>query len=1235
MTPSQINVDTIFEKILEPITDNDDDRIEDLSCLDKIIFKNFTTKEKRCLRSYENFKKLIFTMTNENTEPKNFENRTHRKCKTLVEKTTKHYFFNLNNDNRDNIDIDAGSSTTANYHNWSVHANYLTMKIRPFVLLKHYEMISDHFNFEKFVLNGDANHCEPAGAYVYWPNVTVSFFGWRMFIMMKTNIDIGIYIPIIGNRHLGNVNLFVFDTEYFINVELAMSANGSNLFVNGNTSGNENYSPADHDDLFVVNMTNGNKGACKIIDKLVYSKKDIFEYITDDIQLESCEINEKYANFLCIDPNHMRTFEDKRQSCSSDGGLDMNRLSIKCQQDRINVITPSSEEGNFIKKSVRDAVAKISDNMEEALASMDGVGGDVLVRYFDESDFVNFDYIIIVVWNYVRKERKFEYCETDIKLYMELLCETLFGQRPGLMERALDCCKPYFQLTKTVYKKFCAGLTFFVNACIELAHFYAVHYMIHAKQIELNRDEDRLWTYSIENAIQCGINPEILCNGFIKKITIQNTHSVFNGKHYTVMKKDDELFKVTDKQPAYNVSNLKFNNWKYLYLTEQGVFNVIKMKYHDSCPFIVGNCLIKSFVNRDENEFAPKSIINYMLSNIENEIPVLKAYHVAKVAREMKILKKNVLMTSTFDNCSHCKINERMELNRLFREIWNMDQCEFVMLGIYLNLYKMHDLRINMAQCGECNAPLNSNLQCNCISGRVSIDLRAFKLALVYNLFFENNYTIIEMAWSLMYTIKSYSDTVKYVFEASDDNGLVSSYVDRIQRNREEIVNRLYDKFDRSDYIFDIIDRGNDVNYIIRDFFDENSSTTSEDNDTDTLRPHYAPVYMNSFFDHFYETLNLLKKWGVWWDKLIVARPNDDLSKWLARFYMRIIMSKVDTSDVSSYVLRALVQGYLYFRLFTNFNVTNSLVMMHFTASLAIPSDYEKMCIYLNGESNCGKSSFFDLLDTIIVAHKRDSMSYNTSKKETDEMEANKLISQLYVINEMKECNDAFFKNSADSSKSNSVCRKYEGSQKYEANYKLLIVNNKPLCIQDYDKGVRNRFCVVYMKHVFVENLKFNGSVYDHYRSARYPMEKGYYENLKNGVRVFAAHILKYMRNPRDGYVYYKNIIINDPTHNHNLACLDLNNHPFSALVYMLKVQERPGSFIEENHLNAVMEDAMPHIEKFCHVLLKKSYNEHKLLAEFKTVYAKHYRPDEKVYVGLSMVRHSRDFNLNIPSFKC
>ena len=443
MTPSQINVDTIFEKILEPITDNDDDRIEDLSCLDKIIFKNFTTKEKRCLRSYENFKKLIFTMTNENTEPKNFENRTHRKCKTLVEKTTKHYFFNLNNDNRDNIDIDAGSSTTANYHNWSVHANYLTMKIRPFVLLKHYEMISDHFNFEKFVLNGDANHCEPAAAYVYWPNVTVSFFGWRMFIMMKTNIDIGIYIPIIGNRHLGNVNLFVFDTEYFINVELAMSANGSNLFVNGNTSGNENYSPADHDDLFVVNMTNGNKGACKIIDKLVYSKKDIFEYITDDIQLESCEINEKYANFLCIDPNHMRTFEDKRQSCSSDGGLDMNRLSIKCQQDRINVITPSSEEGNFIKKSVRDAVAKISDNMEEALASMDGVGGDVLVRYFDESDFVNFDYIIIVVWNYVRKERKFEYCETDIKLYMELLCETLFGQRPGLMERALDCCKPY------------------------------------------------------------------------------------------------------------------------------------------------------------------------------------------------------------------------------------------------------------------------------------------------------------------------------------------------------------------------------------------------------------------------------------------------------------------------------------------------------------------------------------------------------------------------------------------------------------------------------------------------------------------------------------------------------------------------------------------------------------------------------------------------------------------------
>lgn len=1208
MTAYPISTDSIFEKILESNACANDrygrddhcakDNVKNLARLDKILFQNGATGTERYLKSYENFEKLVLAMTNGETVPVGPRHRTFGGSALHAERTPR-----------------------IEPHDWSVHGNYFTMKIRPFVRVCHYDAVSAEFDFEEFVQNGDANHAEQAGDYVYWPNVVVSYFGWRMFLKRRTGVDIGVYLPLIGHRALGNVNLFVFKTEYFVNVELAMTVDDLNLFVNGASLG-PNFVPSQHDDLFYITMTNGRKGVCKIIDKLVYSKKDIFEYITDDIHLETCRTSDKYADCFEIDPKGMRTFEDKMSGNTG-------RLPLDCNQERVNKITPSSEYQNLIKACIEEAVTKISQTMQEALSKLDDVSDKVddcvLTTYFDKSEFINFDYLIIVVWKHVRKEKRFDYCETDIKLYMNMLCDTLFGHRPGLLQRANDCCEPYFQLTKQVYKKFCASLTFFTDGCVELAHYYAVHYMIYSTQKRMNKRADDLWRYTLDNAVQSGVDESVLCNGYVKKITIQNTHSIFNGKHYTVVKKDDDLFKITEKTTAYNVSNLKFNNWKYLYLTEQGVFNVIKMKYHDSCPFIVGNCLIKSFVNRDENEFASRGLIDYMLSNIEYEVPILKAYHVAKVARDMKVLKKNVAMLNEFNTCANCKTTEKLKLNKLFREIWNMDQHEFVMLGVYLNVHKMHDLKLNL-RCADCTRQPNE--RCLCLTD-ADIDFRAFKIALVYNLLFEN-FVVIEIAWALLYDMKRYNDTLKY---ALADDEKVASYVDAIQQNRVEIIERLHDKFDRTDYIFDLIECSNDVNAVVQDFLGYADAACT----TDKYKPAgpYEPYPMPRFFEDFFNTLSVLNKWGVWWDKLIVARPGDDLSKWLARFYTRIVMSKVDTQNVSPYFLKMIVQGYLYFRVFTNFNTVNSLVMMHFTASLAIPTDYEKLCIYLNGESNCGKSSFFDLLDTIIVAHKRDSASYTTTKRETDEMEANKLISQLYVINEMKECNDAFFKNSADSSKSNSVCRKYEGSQKYEANYKLLIVNNKPLCIRDYDKGVRNRFCVVYMKHVFVEDMPFSGSAYDHYKASRYPMEKSYYENLKNSVRIFASHILKYKRNPRDGYVYYKYLVMHDSIHDHNLMCLDLNNHPFSALSYVLRVEKKPGAYIDEASVNPMILEALPHLEKFCHTLLKRSYNEHNLGTEFRNTYAKYYRASDKVYEGLSMARSEKEFNLYVPSFKC
>jgi Baculovirus DNA helicase len=332
--------------------------------------------------------------------------------------------------------------------------------------------------------------------------------------------------------------------------------------------------------------------------------------------------------------------------------------------------------------------------------------------------------------------------------------------------------------------------------------------------------------------------------------------------------------------------------------------------------------------------------------------------------------------------------------------------------------------------------------------------------------------------------------------------------------------------------------------------------------------------------------------------------------------------------------------GYLYFRNFTNFNYVNSLAIIHFDASLGIPSDYEKSCVYCPGEPGSGKSSNAELMENIVVVHKHDAENYTLSKKETDEMEANKLISQLYVINEMKECNDSFFKSTADSTKSNSVCRKYQGSQKYEANFKLMIINNKPLYISNYDKGVRNRFTIIYTDHFFEENLPFSGSVYSHIKLKKFPMERAYYESVITPVRLFLSHILMYKRNKKDGYISYKNILKNDAIHNHNLMCLDINNSTINALIYVLRVRVQHGSKpIDESQIDKMIELAVPYVEVLLHDSMKSKRNSvnriNQLCADFKKRYKKYHRAEERMFINLDMALSKNDFNLIIPTFKC
>jgi hypothetical protein len=229
------------------------------------------------------------------------------------------------------------------------------------------------------------------------------------------------------------------------------------------------------------------------------------------------------------------------------------------------------------------------------------------------------------------------------------------------------------------------------------------------------------------------------------------------------------------------------------------------------------------------------------------------------------------------------------------------------------------------------------------------------------------------------------------------------------------------------------------------------------------------------------------------------------------------------------------------------------------------------------------------------------------------------------------------------------VCRKYQGSQKYEANYKLMIVNNKPLYVSDYDKGVRNRFAVVYTDHKFEENMSFEGSIYAHIKSKKYPMEKAHIEGMIKPVRLFASHILMYKRNSKDGYVSYKSIVKKDPIHKFNLMCMDINNSAFSALMYVLNVKISHGArLVDENKIIKAIEAAAPIVETLLHDMMKVKRSSrgkpteydlnHRipdLCVEFRKTFKKYYRPHDNVYYNIELALDKKDFVTEKPTFKC
>ncbi|ANF29698.1 helicase [Catopsilia pomona nucleopolyhedrovirus] len=1255
-------MDNILQFLFKDVPQDKTYEINNLQDANRLIVRNTRTGARKLLEFANNFNQLLNTITN------NFNGLCVKHQNDNLSSYAEDYDDDDNNNNADNgngNNIDCGKTATVaasavsttcllNGHDWVLESNDFCIYIKPFILKKHYDAIKNYIDFDNFFKSnvpGYTNKCVQSGDYYYWPNwpakQAFSFNGWRLYLNMKFGIVVEPTIPIIHNNRLGPVNLFVTDPECFLNVELCLRTNEETprtLFVNGKSKFNDA-----NDDLFIIKMADGTMATCKVLDELTNSDKNFFDYIRDDINLEECITVPKYKHIVNVNLKSLRTFEN----CNFDtDDVDMVEGHIK-KPNVVPIISASSENADFIQNEINLALIKINESMIKVIANNDRADdANIVQKYLEESKFKNFDYLLFVVWKMLIKHENFAYRETDIKLFFELLCEFIFGADKDSLSIALNKCEPYMKLNKTVFNRICNHWYNFddINPCVALGYYFGIHYLIYLKLSSGNDtlDHDEMWAYTYENVVACEPPSDIMCKGFFRKLenVVTGVNLVFNGKHYQIVKKEDDLFKLT-KGNCYKLSNVKFNNWKYLYLTTHGVYNVFTNSFHSSCPFLLGTTLPHPFKKPNDEKYLPEDVFNFMLTTGAEEMNIYRIYHIAKMCRDVKMLKTNLAIVYYLGNCTACQTDTRIKLNNLFRDLWNLNDEDLVTLALYLRKNKVSDILHNF-KCNLCRSSVErTRAKCKCFK-KIKVNRKALKICLMVDLF-NNDMDLSELMWLLIF-----NNTKLYLSTAliRTHSEFVNEHAKFFAKEHNKIINCMYRLFHKIEYVDMLMDKFVNKQKFLLEL--RKNITAEPDNDQHVNKNDNGDVNnICNFYIHHANTLIILKKYNIWWDKIILAREKDDLSTWLTRFYMRIILSKMDLKNYSYNYLKKIVEGYLYFKRFTNFNHANSIMMMHYAASLAIPVDYGKKAVYLPGEPGSGKSSFFELLDYLVLMHKFDDDNHNgESNKETSDKEVTKLNSQLYTINELKMCSESYFKKHADSSKSDSKSRKYQGLLKYEANYKMLIVNNNPLYVDDYDDGVQDRFLIVFTNHKFTDNVKFEGSVYHHIKLRQFPLESVYYESLITPVRLFLSHVLMYKRDPKNGFVLYKTLLNNDPIHKHNLMCLSINNSPLYALIYILNIKTSKSSTLTvcEDKMEEMIGIAVPHLKTFLHPSFsqynaKKNinasntksfvFNEQILLQQLKNKFKNNFNETTNVFYNITMALNRNDINCNVPRFKC
>nr|QKV49995.1 ORF70 protein [Plutella xylostella granulovirus] len=907
--------------------------------------------------------------------------------------------------------------------------------------------------------------------------------------------------------------------------------------------------------------------------------KVLINYILNETQITECSFVDSFKDYGKIDLQCLRTvtMADRTECMDVEELSDIERETIK--------VSPSSVWFNEFDVKITECLKIINDEMDEAMPNH-GCGPNFLEDYLTLSNFVTFTYLIVNVWKFCEEnimlhdQQKVE----DYLLFLHLLCSKVSNDYEHLYEY-----NRIYLTSEENAKSFFNSLNFFKQPQKALGYYFAIHFAVFKKF--------NTWKISSNFVRECELDSDVISFGFFKKIKHNSDNYIFNGKIYEYYKnkKEHDLAMGFRSADEVQVSDLRFNYIRDFYMTEHGNFDSRKKNYKEPCPFVVLSALKKCYIDI-EQKFIGQKMFNTLMGAMKNDVVLFKAYHAKKFEKAFNNVQSNL-----FD-CRLLKLHEKTimlsdKLKCMVDWLLSVDVGMTILLLIKKNA---QDLLHNF---------FNKDDE--------EIHLMGLRVALTLQFLIPKSEITIFM-WSLVKCQTIYD----ILSNDLTDNELKELH---FYENRNNVIDCVYFNLKRFNYCEPLNDD------ILKEWIISGSERA--------INKHKHAKQVNRVNVIYNKLKKIPITYAIWTDRMIeYNHTTDDLYSFMVRFYIRIYLAKYITDDMDIKLLHNVVKGFCYFRVLTNFNATNSKAIINFCASLAIPTDYEKMALTITSKPHCGKSSLYELLDKIILVHKCDKNVYDIHNEDKT-TKIKKYESQLYIMNEAAITTKKYLKTIADSTKFDSANRKYGPEESFNANYKVMITNNEMLFVKDgYDRGCSNRLGLIYMDHEFCNDEIFDGSVYENYDKKKYPEIKDVTIILVVPVQHFLANVLFYNSDPKSGYVFYKNILKNDLCYKHNKKCLYIYNSCFEAMLYVLNINEckDEDQKFSEKHFIDVLNKCIPFVKTIVHYKLQEKVDEHRLCSEFRRKYnkPKFYNADTKMYHNLSIVSGEVGFRTNRPQLK-